>query len=118
MPRTCQNMKDILTQVIWYNSFIKRANQMCYIDKMYNAGIVTISDIFDRSNNHCYNFDEFQLKYEATVDFVTYALILHLIPSWWRMMLKQRFIGKKNQNIPRSCRKSTKNCFILLYDSG
>ena len=85
---SCIKPKDrnmVGNQLVWYNSEIRIDNKPIFHKKLYQAGLKTISDILDRTNNFL-NFEEFSRKF-GIKDYCIYAGIIASIPDKWKQLL-------------------------------
>lgn len=109
---------DILSQVIWYNSWIKIDNK-CIMDiNMYNAGVVKVVDLFNLDTGRFFTYEEFVEDFGKVVNFLRFYQITAAIPKKWKETLRKnqpsvqsndlswndQFFGTK-QKIPQFCYK-------------
>ncbi|XP_046573121.1 uncharacterized protein LOC124281137 [Haliotis rubra] len=61
---------EILCQSVWWNDNIKIGGKPVYYLELFERGIIFINDFM--YDDRLYNFDEFQEKYDMTIDFLKY----------------------------------------------
>lgn len=80
------SLEEILSEAIWFNSFIKVNNKPVFYNNLYQHGVKYVSNMFDEYGIP-YNFEQFQRKYNVTMNFVTYMGLLSAIPKVWKVKL-------------------------------
>ena len=109
-----ENMPDVLDQVIWYNHHIKRANKMWGIQSAIDAGMHRIHDIYNTTTSTFATYDQLTNKFGYIMDVVTYHKIIHSIPQYWKILLRQRVTGEKTDTGLTMAPKSVKFMIFLL----
>ena len=84
--------QQVLTQNLWFNSFIKVQNMVIFYRNWYEGGITTIVDLLNE-NGSLMTYEQFSDKYtDVTVNRLTYYGVLSAIPRHWKQLLLDRDI--------------------------
>ena len=67
-------------EIIWFNSNIWISNEIVFIKKLADKGILHVKDLLDE-NYSFYNIEELQYKYNVRINFLTYYSLIHAIPQ-------------------------------------
>ena len=86
--RSPDSADEILNQVIWYNSCIRRDNKPIYSNNLFTNGIVYIHNLFHQEKRQIYTFQEFVTKYGYITDWLSYENVTRSIPQLWKNILK------------------------------
>ena len=76
----------IVSQVIWYNSFIRIDNKLIFYRKLYDLGIIYIKDLLNENGNFL-NYQEMAEKCNTSFNYLQYMGIIHAIPHSWKQKL-------------------------------
>ena len=91
---------EVMNQVLWFNSEIKRNKKPYCIDNMMKKGIWTIHDIWDTDKNSFKNFEELEEKFGDMGNFLDYHALIENIPtSWKKMLIRVDVRTEESQNI-------------------
>ena len=97
------DIKEILNQNLWYNSFIKINNSPLYVKTWAEKGVKTIKDLLDDNGKWITNIElERGFNLKGTV--MMHNGILSAIPKIWKNTIKNNFI-KKDVNIKGTLEK-------------
>ena len=78
--------REILNQIIWYNSLIRVNNTPMVNTKLCNAGLLYISDLFDITNSCFWTFEELSVNIPQ-LQWFEHRQILDAIPRDWKTTL-------------------------------
>ena len=78
---------SVLKQMIWFNSNIRIGGKPVFNLKLYEKGVVYISDLLNGKNDFL-TFSEAQEKYGFTCPFTEYLGLLDAIPLDWKDWIK------------------------------
>ena len=80
-----QDVDEVLSQIIWYNSHIKSG---CAMFRMPKDGvIIKIKDLLDE-NNELISYEQFQNEYTMSLSWLSYTQLVNAIPVYWEILLK------------------------------
>ena len=83
-----QGKQQVLTQTIWFNSFISKNKQVVFYRDRYDKGVKTVSDEIVQ-NGSVVSYQEFLQKYpEISTNFIAYTGLISGVPTKWRQLLK------------------------------
>lgn len=83
-----EGVNQILQERIWYNSRVLIQGKWLFEQRLYNAQINKIIDLFDLDTGAFMSFDEFNQLHPNVIDFITYYAIIDAIPKSWKQELK------------------------------
>ena len=75
----------IMEQCLWYNSCIRKGNNVANDMKLYTSGITQVRNIM--VDDRLLSFEELIFKYGNMCDFLKYAQILSAITKLWKTNL-------------------------------
>ena len=82
-----QKVNDIRNQIIWFNSHIKVNSQPIYIERLYRRNILYVHQFFSKQGIPL-THNQFQIKYEVQINFLTYYGLIAAIPKIWKVNMK------------------------------
>ena len=83
--------QSIVSQPLWYNSFIKIEKKFVYIKELENAGVNILQDVLD-DDGRFLNYMAFKRKYNlVNINMIQYFGLIHAIPQPWKLSLDQDF---------------------------
>ena len=74
--------KQILNQVVWYNTLIKIGGKIVYIPEMYDVGIIYLKDLWNQGA--LMSYAKFCEIFGRVVDIMKYNSLIDAIPPEWR----------------------------------
>ena len=81
--------KDMTSQFLWNNSFIKIADRIVFYKRWSNAGINYVRDLL-KNNGYFKSFEEIRAEFNIpTSSYLEYFAIASAIPAEWKIVLKQ-----------------------------
>ena len=78
--------EHILSQFLWFNSFIRIGNNVAFFRDVYQKGIKYLYQLCD-ATGRLLSYVEFSTKYNMSVNFIKYFGLLSAIPSSWKTIL-------------------------------
>ena len=84
------DIKQIISQSLWYNSHIKIENTPVFYKYWYEKNINYIYDIIkqDKDSFRFLSLEEINIKYQCNIKILSYNALLDSIPKDWRMYIK------------------------------
>ena len=82
-----ESVTEVISQAIWFNSFIKIGKKTIFYRKWYDKGARYIKDLLN-GNRIIMSYAEFTQKFNIQVDFVTYYGVICAIPTEWKDLIK------------------------------
>ena len=79
--------KEVINQILWYNSHIKIARRLVFNQEWYDKGVIYIKDICTQGK--LMSFQELKYTYGIQCDEMTYNSIISSIPKCWKRMISQ-----------------------------
>ena len=73
-------------EIIWFNSNIKISNKVVILQELVSVDIIYVKDLLDE-NNTFYTLEELQVKYNISINFLSYYGLLHAIPKEFKEKL-------------------------------
>ena len=116
---SCEQTEEILGQMIWLNSHIKKENKTTLLpNKLYNKGIIYIRDVYEIASKTFLNYTDVSEKYNLQHSTLDYLAIVSMIPRKWKRKLKdeQIIIENVNNNALIETILSVKKCTRISYD--
>ena len=92
------SVEDVLDQVMWYNSNIKRANKMWIEPGAWRLGLKKIKYTYDLTTKRFISYDNLIRKFpdiQDSIDFIKYNAIVISVPKLWETILSQNVTGEK-----------------------
>jgi len=83
-----KNKNEVLSQPIWNNRFLTVNKKMVFFPNWYQAGIKTISDLFDSCERRFLLFSYFYNRFNVKCNFLQCYSILSSILQNWKKVLK------------------------------
>lgn len=83
-----QDKLEVLEQMLWCNSHIKRDSKVMINSRLLEAGLIQIKNIFSEQLNRFLTYQEICAGYNIQLDFLTYAGIIRAIPHHWKDILQ------------------------------
>ena len=80
-------IKNPATQIIWFNSNIKVGNTILFHKHLLSKGVLYLSDI-TKDNKEFYSLNEFNRKFNCTINFLYYLSLIHSIPNHYKIGIK------------------------------
>ena len=85
------DLQSIVSQPLWYNSFIKIDKKIIYNKILANAGVNVIQDLLDDTGNFL-TYMAFKRKYNhLNINMLQYFGIIHAIPQQWKTQMIANF---------------------------
>ena len=86
-----QNKSEVSNTCPWFNSFIKKGNNMIYLPKLNNHSIKSLKDFCHPDKDTWLSYEEFIMLHglhNNIVNFLDYYTIVKNIPKYWIHLLK------------------------------
>ena len=112
--RTPTSKKDVLNQILWYNSHIKIRNSTLFLKRWYTSGIVRIQQIWDDGRFKTCN--ELVREYGNVINIIDLTNITQAIPKEWLLVIKKEVSTDVNLAAVDLVQSNLK-CSKIVYDS-
>lgn len=88
------NVTEIATQSLWFNSFVKVNNKLVYHERAHSQGMMFLYNIWNKENQTFFTHNQIQQIYGINViSFLDYYGLVSAIPgNWVRELKKARYI--------------------------
>lgn len=87
---TPENVTQIATQFLWYNSHLKRDKKVCFCKKAYESGILCFNNIWNLQDKDFFTYEQIQNIYgNDAISFLDYYGLIACIPQTWINAMKQ-----------------------------
>ena len=86
-----QDTQSIVSQPLWFNSFIKIDKKLVHYKLFENAGVCTVQDLLDNTGSFL-SYMAFKRQYNLmNVNMIQYFGLIHAIPQSWKQILSDEF---------------------------
>ena len=82
-----EEIQNPSSQILWFNSNIKVGNTVLFHEHLLNSGVIYISDLLDE-NREFYKLNEFNMKFNCSINFLYYLGLIHSIPNHYNTGIK------------------------------
>ena len=112
--------KDVVSQSIWNNTFIKIGGKMIFFGSWFDLGIKYIKDIM-RENGNLKSFSEMVIEFNLNSNqFMRYFAIVCAITAKWKTLLREReafpFSVDEKLQVFLTKKKPTKFCYSVFVN--
>jgi len=90
----------IVSQHIWFNSFIKVGNKVIFYRDWYRLGVKTIEDLL--VNGTFMTYEQFINRYHINTNYLIYYGLLSAIPRQWKQKLNNNYNNNEHEDVPRT----------------
>lgn len=84
--------EDVENQFLWYNSHLRKNNKPFFMKRLYENNIHYLKDLLDENQN-VYCYENFIIKYNINIDFVSFYGLISSIPRDWLQILNNNDEG-------------------------
>ncbi len=81
------SVSEMRNQIIWFNSHIRVNDNIIFNEVLYAHNILYVHQFFDDLGN-IFKVNDFQTKYNITINYLTYYSITAAIPRVWKKEIK------------------------------
>jgi hypothetical protein len=101
-----KSILDIRREILWYNKYIKIADDSFFEKQLYEQGIASINDLLN-DNGQIMGYNDFSSTYNVRINQLRYMSIIDAIPAEWRKVLK-------SSNFPKTAEINLEDPHIYL----